>query len=110
MIEGKEHIIGSQQFHVTSFDERNAYQYQSAISVLQESAIQDLIEKIFNRFSDPKSIYRFKQVELDLGAISPHNLDNELLFKLEEHLIQFFKSNIQSDGNLRKGEKIIRYN
>jgi len=110
MIDSTEHIIGSQQFHITSFDERNAYQYQSAISVLQESAIQDLIEKIFNRFSDPKSIYRFKQVELDLGTVSSHNLDNELLFKLEEQLIQFFKSNIQSDGNLRKGEKIIRYN
>ncbi|UTW67000.1 hypothetical protein KFE94_02470 [bacterium SCSIO 12643] len=110
MIEGTEHIIGSQQFQITSYDEKKAHQYQSTISVLQESSIRNLLEKILNRFSDPHSIYRFKQIELDLGSISPHNLDNELLFKIEEQLIQFFKSNIQSDGNLRKGEKIVLFN
>jgi hypothetical protein len=110
MIRDTEHIIGTQQFQITSDDEKNAHHFQSTISILQESRISTLLEKICNQFSDPYSIYRFKQIELNLGSIPPNNFDNELLFRLEEELIQFFKSNIQSDGNLRSGEKIILRN
>ena len=105
-----DHIIGVQEFQITSDDEGNAHHYQSAVSALQESKIRTLLEKVLNQYSSPDNIYRFKQIELNLGAIHPHDFDTELLLRLEEQLIQFFKSNIRPDGNLRMGEKIVLSN
>lgn len=104
MIYDTEHIIGKQHYQITTEDEKNAHHYQSSISVLQETRINELFEKIFNKYSHAQSIFQFNQIELDLGSIPSNNFDDDLLFRLEEELHQFFLANIKANGELRIGK------
>ena len=101
-----EHIIKTQEYRVSLKDRKEAFQIQSAISVIQESRINALLDDVMNKFSSKNRIYQFSNVELDLGVIDKSDYENELVYRIEAELTNFFKSNIRDNGNIRNGKRI----
>ena len=102
-----EHYIKTQEYQITLDNKDEAHQFMSAISLLQESGVKGLLDGIMDKFSEKNSVYQFNTVELDLGTISKSDYEQELLFRLEEKLTNYFKANIRSDGTLRNGKRIV---
>lgn len=100
------HIIKAQEYQIAFDDKSEAYRMQSSISALQTSRVNALLESILNRYSKNEVIYQFSKIELDLGVINKSNYENELVYKLEEALINFFKTNILENGTVKNGKKI----
>lgn len=100
------HKVRSQEFQITIDNEQDAHHYQSTISLLQQSRIQGLLNRILSEVEDPHSIYQFNTIDLDLGNIPKGNFENELLYRLEEKLLEFFRKNVSESGSLRNGKRI----
>ncbi|MBL4664104.1 MAG: hypothetical protein JKY22_11260 [Flavobacteriaceae bacterium] len=100
------HVIKSQEFQIGLSDQKEAHQIQTVISNLQQSRINDLLDKILNQFDDKNAIYRFSSIELDLGSIKKSNYENELVYRLEEELTKYLSSAILENGRMREGHRI----
>jgi len=100
------HIIGAQEYQIGMADQREAHQVQSAVSSLQETRVNALLEQIMDQFAQSDSIYRFDKIELDLGVISKTNYEDELVLRLEEQFTAFFRANIRGNNVLNKGKVI----
>ena len=109
MNENSEHIIESQQYHIAMDKEEDAHQVQSNISLLQGSRINSLLDNILSKFSTADNTFQFNRIELDLGTISKTNYENELVYRLEEQLNNFFNTNILDDGTVITGKSIVRH-
>lgn len=109
MNENSEHIIESQQYHIAMDKEEDAHQVQSNISLLQGSRINSLLDNILSKFSTADNTFQFNRIELDLGTISNTNYENELVYRLEEQLNNFFNTNILDDGTVITGKSIVRH-
>ena len=100
------HIIKAQQYQIGLQDQDEAYRVQSAISGLQESRINQLLDDILNKFDDKDAIFRFSTIQLDLGSIKKSNYENELIYRLEEELTKFLSNAILENGQMREGSRI----
>ncbi|MBD78255.1 MAG: hypothetical protein CL840_04980 [Crocinitomicaceae bacterium] len=101
------HIIRSYKYQIVLDDEKEARSMQSTISLLQESKVNSLLEKVMDHYDDKDSIYQFNDVELDLGTLAKSNFENNVLYRIEEELHNFFAFAIQENGNLRTGKRIL---
>ena len=99
------HIIKAQAFQIEIAAKEDAHRVQSNISALQSTRISQLIDRILNEYHDPDWVFAFDQVELDLGTVSKYNYENEIVYRLEEALINFLKQSISKNGSIRRGEK-----
>ena len=102
------HTVRKQSFDISIRDQSMAHKIQSGISNLQETRVQKILDTVFTQYANPNCIYQFDQIALDLGSIRQSNYEEELLLKLEESLINFFRSAIEDNGSLRVGKKIDR--
>jgi|GEM_PF-1749799 len=102
------HIIKGQEFQIEIGDKKDAHKIQSSISALQSTRINALIDSILDSFDDPDCVFSFDNVELDLGTVSKYNYENEIIFKIEEALTNFFNNAITRNGVMRLGRKISR--
>lgn len=100
------HIIKAQEFQIGLQNQDEAYRIQSAISGLQESRINKLLDSILNQFDDKNAIYRFSTIQLDLGSIKKSNYENELIYRLEEELTKYLSNTILENGQMREGSRI----
>lgn len=100
------HIIKAQEFQIGLQDQDEAYRIQSAISGLQESRINQLLDDILSQFDDEDIIYRFNTIQLDLGTIRKSNYENELIYRLEEELTKYLSNTILENGRMREGSGI----
>ncbi|WP_340065859.1 contractile injection system tape measure protein [Ascidiimonas aurantiaca] len=98
------HTIREQAYEITLQNEEKAQKIQSAISLLQESQIAQLIDRILTEFDEETHIYNFQLVELDLGVLSIDNYENELADRIEEALINFLRYNL-SGKTPHQGQK-----
>ncbi|MEM7187910.1 MAG: contractile injection system tape measure protein, partial [Bacteroidota bacterium] len=103
------HIIGAQEYEIVYDDASAAHRLQTAISGMQDSRIDPLLDQILDRFSSDEFVYQFETVELDLGSIAASNYENELIFRLEEALTAFLSSTIYEDGKLRDGTSVATH-
>ena len=100
------HIIKAQEYQIVYDDARAAHRLQTAISGLQNTRIDPLLDRILNEFSSEDFTYQFDTIELDLGSISPSNYENELVLRLEEALTAYLSATIYDRGKLRDGISI----
>ena len=100
------HIIKSQEFQIGLQDQDEAYRIQTAISGLQESRINQLLDTILSQFDDKDAVYRLNTIQLDLGSISKSNYENELIYRLEEELTKYLSNTILENGRMREGSRI----
>ncbi len=104
------HIIKEQEYEIDIENQEEAYELQSRISILQKSEIQDVLDRVLNRFDNSNFTYQFDLIELNLGAISKSNYENELVYRIEEELIKYLSYTIQENGNLREGKSSTHIN
>lgn len=100
------HIIKSQEYQIGLSDQQESYKFQSAISSLQKSRIQTLLNDVLNKFDIKDAIYQFNSITLDLGTIKRSNYENELVYRIEEELTKYLSYTIREDGSLREGKTI----
>jgi len=110
MIAVSQHIIKSQQFEIALGNPKKGHAVQSAISVLQTSRLENQLHTILERFSQEGKVFHFDQIALDLGTIATWNFEEELVLRLEEALVQFFRGQLRANGSLKNGKEIILKN
>ncbi len=101
------HIIKSQQYEISLENASQSYAYQTRISQVQEHSIQDILEKVMDRYHSPKHLDQYDEIVLDLGTISASNFERELTYKIEESFANFFKKNTHGDTLLKGKRKLI---
>jgi len=100
------HIIQAQEYQIDLQDEQEAYALQSNISSLQESQINEVLNRVLNAHNNEEAIYQFDVIELDLGTVSKVNYKNEIVYRLEEELAKYLSYAIRENGQLRSGKNI----
>ncbi|WP_417591691.1 contractile injection system tape measure protein [Owenweeksia hongkongensis] len=101
----RQHIIGSQNYSISIDDEKDAHNIQSSVSILQDTAIRSIIERVLDKYDDPDVVNQFAQVELNLGSIPKSNFEDELVKRIEEQLLLFFANRTDDRGRLRGGTR-----
>ncbi|MEM8998650.1 MAG: contractile injection system tape measure protein [Bacteroidota bacterium] len=110
MTSTNEHIIKSQKFEIVIEDPKRGHEIQSAISVLQNASLEKQIHKVLNKFSQEGKVFQFNSIELDVGTIANWNFEEELVFRIEESLINFLDTQILASGGLKSGKEIVLKN
>jgi hypothetical protein len=105
-VEPSLHIIKAQEFQIGLNDQDEAHRVQTAISGLQESRINKLLDTILTQFDDKDAIFRFDSIQLDLGTIRKSNYENELIYRLEEELTRYLSNTILENGRMREGIRV----
>ena len=106
MTSNNRHIIKSQQFIVEIENVNKADEFFRKVKHLQYDRIEDQINKVLNKYSEDGVSLIFDQIELDLGIVSDLKFEQEVTWKIEEALIEFFRNNISVNGKLKSGKRI----
>jgi hypothetical protein len=106
MTEEANHIIRTQQYQIQLEDEKNAYGFQTKISQLQTSVVNNLLDRILSDYSEKGYLIQFNEIVLDLGTVNNTNWEKEIPYRIEEQLTRFLQSAILESGTLRTGKKI----
>ncbi len=106
MNDAQNHIIKSQEFVVDIEDVNRADEFFRKIKHLQYDRIEEELEKVLSKYSEEDVTFLFDKIELDLGTVSDLNFEQEVVFKIEEALIEFFRNNISANGKLKTGKRI----
>jgi hypothetical protein len=91
------HIIKRQiiELHSSSRQTASATQIlQAEMSRIYRQRIVPLIDQVCSELSQPDRIYRLASVQIDLGTVDPHNLEVEVVAKVQAQLRQVLASEI----------------
>lgn len=86
MSQGHRHIIKKQRYKVNMRDREKAAAVQEQLSLMNESTILPLIEKVFDQVYPGDGVLRIDELKLDLGSIHPDVFEAELTERLESAL------------------------
>lgn len=76
------HRIHRQVFELTVGGPQAAGDLHAQLSRLQADHATDHIERCLNELGDPDRLQRIDRLEIDLGALAPHNLERQIIDKL----------------------------
>ncbi|MFT5779468.1 MAG: hypothetical protein ACI837_002427, partial [Crocinitomicaceae bacterium] len=99
------HSIRSQEFQVDLSTKGRSDEFFQRITGLQSSRIKAIVEAVLTQFSEEGYTLSLDEVDLDLGTISEINFENEVAWKIEEKLIDFFRRNEYPNGELKIGTR-----
>ncbi len=103
------HTIKSQEFAITLDDDARVHEVQSEISTIHNAQLESLINKVLNQFSDDRYIFRFDQIELNLGTITAEAMSREIPLRIEETLTHYLQNALSEYRASSKYEKIEVY-
>ena len=81
------HIIGKQLIEIKIRDRKLAEAAQKEISRIYNSKIVPMIDEVCTRYTDPNIRYRIEKLEFDLGILSSHNLEEEIVSRVQRQLV-----------------------
>ena len=69
-------------------DQIRVQQLQSEVSRIYRQRIIPLLDEIFSELSSPEQIHRIERLEIDVGQITPNNLEQSLVTRVRTELRQ----------------------
>lgn len=89
------HIVHKQVLYFAMNSKENAYQIQeNAKWVFNEKALP-ILDELFNKYSPNGTVYRFSRLEIDLGQLTPEELEEALLDKMPLLLKELIEEKIE---------------
>ncbi len=80
------HIIKRQLIELTIRGSTEAQPFQDEISRVYRQRIVPLIDRRCSELSDPDRLYRIETLDLDLGALNPHQFEEDFVAKVDAAL------------------------
>ncbi len=88
---GGNHLVSTCRWDSTIDNQANAYQLQEVLSGWSHKHLKILLEKEFERYCPADEIWRFKEMEINIGHIDYENIEEELSEKVKESVRLFLK-------------------
>ena len=80
------HVVKTQILELKLSSAQSAFEFQQQISHIYHTKIIPLLDRVFSQFCPPELSYRIEHLTLDLGSLHRHNLETELIAKVEQAL------------------------
>ncbi len=90
------HTLGRTILSLNTSDLADVWSLQEEVSRLFQQQAAPEIERLFDRLVDADEVVRLDQVEIDIGAINPHDLTNEFTRKVLAELDRALSDRISS--------------
>lgn len=95
MAAGTSHIIKSQIYRLFLEQEQGATTFHDRVSNINELRITPMINRILDDYEVNGEAIYFSSIELNLGALSKENFEEELQYRIEEELRYFLDNNLK---------------
>ncbi|MGZ5075063.1 MAG: contractile injection system tape measure protein, partial [Methylobacter sp.] len=82
------HVIQRQIVEITLAKKETAWELQQALSRIFQQRFPPLLDRCLSEVSSPDYLHRIDRLELDLGELDIHRLDNDILDRIEQSLRQ----------------------
>lgn len=109
------HIIQRQTVWLDSLGRQPSFGVQERVSVYCRHQLPGLLETLFDRLTDANTTIRLEQLTIDVGTLSPGQLEDELAQRIGEQLEQVLRellidtnSNTSVHGNPGGGAGVVR--